>query len=277
MAIEFTKMHGAGNDYIYVNCMKSAPADPSELSRRLSPRHHSVGADGVILVLPSQIADCRMRIFNADGSEGEMCGNGVRCVAKFAYDNGIVPPEKRSVRVETGSGIKDIALIFGGAGNICGGVVDMGFASFDPASFRVGVPGDMTEYPIGDHRFTFVCMGVPHVVSFVEAPERIELEKIGPEIEFHPLFPQRTNVEFASVTAPDRIRLRVWERGSGITMACGTGGCAAVAAAVKLGLIEPERDVTVEYPGGDLIIRCGRDYRMTLTGEAVNVYRGIVD
>lgn len=277
MSIEFTKMHGAGNDYIYVNCMKSAPADPAALAVRLSPRHHSVGADGLILVCPSNVADCRMRIFNADGSEGEMCGNGVRCVAKFAYDQGIVPPGNRSVRVETGDGVKDIALIFNDAGEVTGGVVDMGCATFDPATFDVALPGEMTEYPIGDYRFTYVCMGVPHVVAFVEDAYAVDLERVGPWMETHPLFPKRTNVEFAKIVSPDRIVLRVWERGSGITMACGTGGCATVAAAVKLGLVPAQRDITVEYPGGDLLIRCWSDFRMTLTGEAVSVFRGIVD
>jgi diaminopimelate epimerase len=273
MKIEFVKMHGAGNDYIYVDCFKQTIADPSEVAILMSPRHFSVGSDGLILVMPSEVADGRMRIFNADGSEGKMCGNGIRCVAKFLYDEGYA--KKEVLKIETASGIKTLKLQV--QNGVCvGAAVDMGGASFTPERIPVVSDEPVIEREISGRSYTCVSMGNPHAVTFTTGIDNLDIETPGSELQNSPLFPQSVNVEFCEVTG-DGLKMRVWERGSGETMACGTGACASVAAAVKTGRIPAGKEIKVTLRGGVLYIKCGEDYSMTMTGEAKKVYTGIYE
>ncbi len=273
--MRFTKMHGAGNDYIYVNCMQGQPADPAALAVRLSDRHKGVGADGLVLICKSEVADAKMRMFNADGSEGKMCGNAIRCVGKYLYERGIA--EKTDLAVETLSGVKQLRLYTEG-GKVTRVRVDMGQAVFDPARIPVALPGsavvgERVHIAGGVHTITCVSMGNPHCVVF-EDPDEIDLAKLGPLFENDPLFPERVNTEFVKVIGHNRLKMRVWERGSGETMACGTGACAAVAAAVARGMFAKGQDVTVQLRGGELVINVGET--VFLTGEAVTVFEGEV-
>ena len=280
MELEFTKMHGCGNDYIYVDGFKYDILDKGELSKRLSDRHFSVGGDGVIYVCPSDKADAFMRMFNADGSEGKMCGNGVRCVAKFVYDYKI--SEKDKVKIETLSGIKTIELKIED-GKATGGTVDMGKAEFDPKKIPVNLPGKAViakEVNIGgrEYKITCVSMGNPHCVIFVPEDfdlEGFDIEKEGRIIEKAPLFPEGVNTEFVKVIGPDTLLMRVWERGSGETLACGTGACASVAAAVKNSLVCEGKPVTVKLLGGELSIVYTED-KILMTGNAVTAFHGTV-
>lgn len=280
MELEFTKMHGCGNDYIYVDGFKYDILDKGELSKRLSDRHFSVGGDGVIYVCPSDKADAFMRMFNADGSEGKMCGNGVRCVAKFVYDNKI--SEKDEVKIETLSGIKTIELKIEDE-KVTGGTVDMGKAEFDPKKIPVNLPGEAViakEVNIGgrEYKITCVSMGNPHCVIFVPEDfdlEGFDIEKEGRIIEKNPLFPEGVNTEFVKVVGPDTLLMRVWERGSGETLACGTGACASVAAAVKNSLVKAGEPVTVKLLGGELSIVYTED-KILMTGNAVTAFHGTV-
>ena len=276
--IAFTKMHGAGNDYIYIDLFgKSLDFDPADLARKMSPRHFSVGGDGVVLILSSKVADAQMRMFNLDGSEGKMCGNAIRCVAKYLSDHGLV--KKDVITIETLSGIKTLRLFFENA-LVKSVSVDMGQAVFAPHDIPVLFDGtEMVEEPVtvlGEHyRLTAVSMGNPHAVVFTDGVQELDLQKIGPKFENLSIFPERVNTEFVEVLDKSTLRMRVWERGSGETYACGTGACATVAAAVKTGRVPAGEEVTVRLIGGDLKIVVSSDYRVTMTGPANEVYQGV--
>lgn len=260
--MKFTKMQGLGNDYVYLDCTRGWPAGLPELARRMSDRHFGVGADGLICIGPSERADFSMRIFNADGSDGEMCGNGIRCVGKFVFDRGLTA--KTALTVETRAGVRQLLLHLKG-GAVSAVTVDMG----EP---RVGEP-----FPLDAGGSTWqvypVDVGNPHAVVFVEEPEALPLAELGPAFEHHPAFPNRVNTEFTAVESPGRLRLRVWERGSGETMACGTGACAAMAAAVRAGLCGREAELIL--PGGTLFLFWeGPGSPMSMTGPAVTVFHG---
>ena len=261
--MRFTKMHGLGNDYLYV--YGEVPENIAELSRRLSDRHFGAGSDGMIYISPSQLADYRMRIFNADGSEAKMCGNGIRCVGKYLYDKGYT--DKRHISIETLSGIKMLTLLTSG-GKVNYVTVDMGRA-------EVGVDESLE---VSDETvvYTPVSVGNPHAVIFVADADEIPLTSIGPQIEHYPAFPGGVNVEFVQVSGDNRLRMRVWERGSGITMACGTGACASAAAAVKKGYCSAGRPIAVRLDGGTLEITVHEDGRVKMTGPAATVYEGEV-
>ncbi len=279
MKIPFTKMQGIANDYIYVNCMERELPDPAEISRQMSPRHFSVGADGLVLICPSTVADAKMRIFNADGSEAQMCGNATRCVGKYLYDNGIC--KKNPLTLETLSGIKILEL-FTEKDQVTRVRVDMGIASTKPESLPVLFDGERMvnealEVDGTVYYMTAVSMGNPHAVTFLPRVDDLPLEKMGPKFENHPLFPQRVNTEFVRVIDPHTLEMRVWERGSGETFACGTGACATVAAAVLNGICPPDESVTVKLLGGDLEILCTKDMRLFMTGAATKVYDGVYE
>lgn len=280
MTLKFTKMHGAGNDYVYVSLFDQAIEDPSKLAKMLSHRRFGVGGDGVIFICPSEKADARMWMFNEDGSEGMMCGNGIRCVAKFIYDNGIVPPQKTTVTIDTKSGVKTVDLTVEN-GKATFAKVDMGKAVLNPADIPMKYDGEsVIGKPLTvdgkEVLVTAVSMGNPHCVTFVSDVDAIEIEKIGPKFEHHPAFPDRVNTEFVQVTDERTLRMRVWERGSGETWACGTGACAAVVAACENGLCKKGEDVTVCLKGGSLIINY-TDETVMMTGPAVTVFEGVTE
>ena len=276
--ISFTKMHGAANDYIYIDLFdKPLDFDPADLARKMSPRHFSVGGDGVVLILPGTVADAKMRMFNLDGSEGKMCGNAIRCVAKYLYDHDLV--KKDVITVETLSGVKTLRL-FVENGLVSRVSVKMGRAIFAPKDIPVLFDGaEMVEEPItvlGEHyRMTAVSMGNPHAVIFTDGVQNLDLSKIGPTFENLSIFPERVNTEFVEVLDKSTLRMRVWERGSGETYACGTGACATVAAAVKTGRVPAGEEVTVRLIGGDLTVTVSPDYDVTMTGGATEVYQGV--
>lgn len=282
MKINFTKMHGIGNDYIYVDCRNGLDFDPCKLSILMSPRHFSVGADGLVLICESDVADAKMRMFNADGSEGKMCGNAIRCVGKFLYDNGIV--KKDEISIETLSGIKYLKLKAEN-GKVRYVTVDMGFADFTPEKIPVINNEPMIDKPVTVNtpsgvynvKLTAVSMGNPHAVCYVDSIEDIDLQKIGPSFENLSIFPERVNTEFVKVENETTLSMRVWERGSGETFACGTGACAVVASSVKNGICRPDTDVTVKLIGGELIINCSSDMRITMTGKAEKAYEGVYE
>lgn len=276
--IEFTKMHGIGNDYIYIDCFKQNIDDPEHLARIMSPRRFSVGADGVILICPSDVADAKMRMFNLDGSEGKMCGNGIRCVGKYIYDNDIA--HKDTVTVETLSGIKTLSISQknGLAESL---TVDMGAAEFSCPEVPVVFSGDeMINKPVcvnkAVYNITAVSMGNPHAVIFCDDTDSLDLEKIGPLFENLPIFTEKVNTEFVKPINRRELCMRVWERGSGETFACGTGACASVAAAVRNGLAESGAEITVHLKGGDLYITYFND-RVLMRGPAEKVYEGVYE
>ncbi len=277
--IKFTKMHGIGNDYVYINCFEQSVRNPAELAVKMSPRRFSVGADGVILICPSNVADAKMRMFNLDGSEGKMCGNGIRCVGKFIYDNGIA--HKSKLTVETLSGIKTLEItdVNGKAASV---TVDMGCAEFTPAKIPVISDCDaVIDKPIivqgKQYNITAVSMGNPHAVVFCDEIDSLNLEAIGPEFEHHKMFPERVNTEFIRVIDDSTLQMRVWERGSGETFACGTGACAAVAAAVVNGHCKRDTEITVHLAGGDLFITYMCDGTVFMRGGAEKVFDGIYE
>lgn len=279
MKLAFTKMHGIGNDYIYVNCMERAPENPEEIARRLSPRHFAVGSDGLVLILPSTVADFRMRMFNADGSEGKMCGNATRCIGKYVYDNGLTG--KTELTLETLSGIKHLKL-FPENGKVVSVSVDMGAYILAPKDIPMTAQGaSFIDQPIEVHgetvRATALSVGNPHCVIFVEDERALDLEAIGPLYENLPLFPERVNTEFVRLIDRSTIAMRVWERGSGETYACGTGACAAASAAVLNGHCDADSPITVKLIGGDLSITVSSDGRITMTGPAAKVYDGVAE
>jgi len=283
--LEFTKMHGCGNDYIYVVATGTRPAEPAKLSRRLSDRHFGVGADGLIMLCPSTRADLRMEMYNADGSRGEMCGNGIRCVARLAYERGIA--RHNPLTVETDCGVKSIRLAIEG-NTVVAATVDMGAPILEGRDIPALADGKVINHTleVGERRetITAVSMGNPHCVIFVDDDQIFrmaddEFARVGRQFERHPFFPRGVNTEFVLALSRDRLKMRVWERGSGETMACGTGACAAVVAAVLTG--RAERKATVELRGGLLEIEWreqggGADH-VFMTGEAVEVFRGQVE
>lgn len=275
MLKKFTKMHGAGNDYIYFDCLQEELEDPAKAAIKLSDRHKGIGGDGIVMICKSDVADAKMRMFNADGSEGKMCGNAIRCVGKYLYDHKIV--QKTDVDIETLSGIKHLKL-FAEDGKVKLVRVDMGAASFDPRSLPVLLEGEVIDRAVkvagGEYRITCVSMGNPHCVVFAD-PDTTDVETLGRKFENDPIFPERVNTEFIKKIGENALQMRVWERGSGETMACGTGACAAAAAACACGVCEYGQDILVKLRGGDLIINIGETVYMT--GEAVTVFTGEVE
>lgn len=277
--MKFTKMQGIGNDYVYVNCFEETVADPERVSEIISDRHFGIGADGLVLIMPSDKADFRMRMFNADGSEGNMCGNATRCIGKFVYDNHLT--DKTSITLETRSGIKKLTL-YPENGKVKTVLVDMGKAVLKPADIPMNVSGDtFINKPITvDSKEVFitaVSMGNPHAVTYVDDVDSLELEKIGPSFENHPLFPERVNTEFIKILDESTMQMRVWERGSGETWACGTGACAATAASVLNGYFPHDKEITVKLRGGDLFITYKSDGTVLMRGPAETVFTGEID
>ncbi|MFI3312879.1 MAG: diaminopimelate epimerase [Eubacteriales bacterium] len=278
MKLNFTKMHGCGNDYIYFNCMEQELANPEEIAIALSHRHFAVGGDGIVMICASTVADAKMRMFNIDGSEGKMCGNAIRCVGKYLYDNKIVA--KTEIAIETLSGIKYLTL------TVCNDKVrsvkvDMGAPILVPTQIPVNMEGDIViSKPLTvdgkEYAITCVSMGNPHAIIFTTGVDDLELEKLGPKFENHPVFPERVNTEFAELRPDGVIRMRVWERGSGETFACGTGACATAVAAVLNGHKEKNQDITISLLGGDLSI-CVADETVWMTGPATKAFDGTVD
>ncbi len=279
MKISFTKMHGIGNDYIYVNCMQEELPNPGAVSMAMSPRHFAVGADGLVMICASTAADAKMRMFNADGSEGKMCGNAIRCVGKYLYDNGIVKKEQLSI--ETLSGIKYLKLNVEN-GKVQSVEVDMGKASLSCQAIPVIYHDDrMINVPVEvkgkNYHLTAVSMGNPHAVTFLDEIDSLDLEKMGPDFENHFIFPDRVNTEFVRVIDERTLQMRVWERGSGETFACGTGACATVVAAVMNGICKVNEPITVRLRGGELKIVCDDKLRVFMTGRAEKVYEGVYE
>lgn len=277
MTYSFTKMQGCGNDYLYFNCFDQPVEHPEQLSVTLSDRHFGVGGDGIVLIGPSAAADAQMRMFNADGSEGNMCGNAIRCVGKYLYDRGIV--KKEVLTVETKSGVKSLALHLKG-GQVDTVTVQMGKAVLYPPEIPVRIDkpivvGEPVRIGSAEYAVTCVSMGNPHCVVFCEDPYTVDLPRLGPEFENHPLFPQRVNTEFVQVNSPSLLTMRVWERGSGETWACGTGACAAAVAAVLNGHCDQNEDIAVKLRGGTLTIRY-TDEQVYMTGPARVVFEGVV-
>lgn len=278
MVLNFTKMHGIGNDYIYFNCFETPIDAPETLAVQLSDRHFSIGGDGIVLICPSDSADAKMRMFNIDGSEGKMCGNAIRCVGKYIYDHGIA--KKDTVRIETLSGIKTLKLQI--KNGVCvGATVDMENAILAPKQIPVLLEGEKivsVPYVIdgAEYAITCVSMGNPHCVVFMDDVENLPLEKIGPSFENAPIFPDRTNTEFIRVIDSTHLRMRVWERGSGETWACGTGACASVVAAVLNGYCPINTDISVQLNGGTLIIKYTGE-TVYMTGPAAVAFEGFVE
>ncbi len=271
LAMRFTKMHGAGNDYIYVDLRREKVPDPAALARAVSDRHTGVGADGLILIAPSEEADFRMIMFNADGSEGEMCGNGIRCIGKYVYDHGLT--KKKEIAVETPGGRVELVL-HARNGEVREVTVDMGAPRPIPKSFHVradGVRRFLRERADGTEGFV-VSMGNPHFVVPVDSAERAPVAERGPVLEKHPDFPSRVNVEFVEIVGPGHARQRTWERGSGETLACGSGACAVAAALAEHGLTG--RRLRVDLRGGTLGIEVAPDGRLLMTGPAVEIFSG---
>ena len=278
--MKFTKMQGIGNDYIYVNCFEEQVVNPEQLSVRLSDRRFGIGGDGLILIMPSQIADFKMRIFNADGSEAMMCGNGTRCIGKYVYEHGLT--NKTHITLETNSGIKYLELHCTGD-QVTSVTVDMGKAILTPR--EIPVESDSQEpfvakpVEVGDRleRLTCVSVGNPHAVVFCDRVEDLDLEKLGPLFEHHAIFPDRVNTEFVRVIDDHTLQMRVWERGSGETLACGTGACATTVAAVLNGYCPQGEPILVKLRGGDLTITYQADGTVMMTGPAEEVFQGEIN
>jgi diaminopimelate epimerase len=286
--MKFTKMHGIGNDYVFVDCFHERVTNPAKVARAISDRHFGVGSDGLILICPSKKADAQMRIFNADGSEAEMCGNGIRCVAKYVYEHKLAKPRESiamgngtkytaSLKIDTGAGILTVGLALRGkiAQKVC---VNMGEPKFRPKEIPVNLAGErVIEHKIeiaGEElAMTCVSMSNPHAVFFCDDVAAVELERIGPEIENHELFPKRTNVHFVEIETKSRFKMRTWERGSGITLACGTGACACAVAAAVTGRCD--RVSTAQLPGGQLQLNWStEDNCVYMTGPAIEAFTG---
>lgn len=279
MNMKFTKMHGCGNDYVYVDCTDEMIENPSEVSKYVSDRHFGIGSDGLILICSSETADFRMAMYNADGSEGAMCGNGIRCVAKYVYDKGLT--DKKNISIETKSGIKELELTVED-GKVSLVKVNMGAPILNAKDIPVDVDTEKcidSDINIDgkDYKITCVSMGNPHAVTFIdEDVKTFPIEKIGPKFENHPMFPDRVNTEFVQVLNRHEVNMRVWERGSGETLACGTGTCATVVACVLNGLTDDE--VTVHLLGGDLFIKYDRENdTVWMTGPAVIAFEGTIE
>ncbi len=277
--MKVTKMRGCGDDYVYINCFEEKVADPEKLAQAMSDRHFGIGSDGIVLIMPSEVADCRMRMFNADGSEAEMCGNASRCVGKYVYDRGIV--KKNPVRLETMCGIKVIEVHTDAEGKAETLTVDMGEPILAPKDIPVVADSepvvDLTLSSCGkDFDFTCVSMGNPHAVTFIDTPvKEFEVEKYGPSLEVDSHFPRKANIEFVEIVDETHLRMRVWERGTGETLACGTGTCATVVASNIKGIC-PRVPVEVELVGGKLTIEWKpEDNHVYMTGPATFVFDGV--
>ncbi len=273
--IRFTKMHGIGNDYIYINCMESVPERLPDLAREMSDRHMGVGGDGIVLICPSDVADFRMRMFSNDGSEARMCGNASRCIAKYVHDHGLT--RNNPISLETLSGIKALSLNMEGD-EVASVTVDMGEPSMDKEVIPVIAEEDRVvekpvSTPFGEVNVTAVSMGNPHGVIFVDRIEDVPFDQLGPYMERHEMWPDRANIEFAQVLGPENIRMRVWERGTGETLACGTGACATAVAAVLTG--RTGKSVTLHLRGGDLHIELADNGHVMMTGPAEEVFEGV--
>ena len=276
--MRFTKMQGIGNDYVYVNCLEEPVDNPVSLARMVSDRHFGIGSDGLILIRPSAKADFFMEMFNADGSRSAMCGNGIRCVGKYVYDHGLT--DKTEITVNTLAGVKHLSLGVED-GSVTMVTVDMGEPCLEAA--RIPVVADSSPVvaqpiEVAGRRFEMTCvsMGNPHAVVFVERTADFPVEEVGRPFEFHPAFPERVNAEFVEVLGRDEVNMRVWERGTGETLACGTGACASVVACILNGLTDDE--VTLHLLGGDLRVRWDRDAnRVFMTGPAATVFEGEID
>lgn len=275
--MKFTKMHGAGNDYVYVDCFaEKVPADVAETARRMSDRHFGIGGDGLVLICPSERADARMRMFNADGSESEMCGNASRCVAKYLYDHGIA--KKEELRLETGRGVLTLRVEVE-KGKVERVRVNMAAPILKSSEIPTTLPGDppvRAPLEVAGRKLEVTCvsMGNPHCITFVDEITDDWVLGVGPKIEVHPAFPRKINAEFVQVISPREIRMRVWERGSGETLACGTGACASAVAAVLNGLCE--RKVLCHLPGGDLTLEWSESEGVVyMTGPAKEVFSGV--
>ncbi len=290
--MRFTKMHGCGNDYVYVDCFAEPfPKNTASLAKAMSDRHFGIGSDGLILVCPSETADVRMRMFNADGSEAEMCGNGIRCVAKLAFDRGLT--KKNPMKVQTGRGVLTLQLKLH-EGKVQRVTVNMGQPVLDADKIPVSLPqppeaNRIVDFPLDkyialespagwmqkcglDSRMTCVSTGNPHAIIFCQSVDAVPLETIGPILETHPVFPRRINVHFVEVQSATMVKMRTWERGSGITLACGTGACAVAVAAALTG--RTDRRVLAHLPGGDLELDWNADDHVYMTGPAEEVFSG---
>ena len=276
--MKFTKMHGLGNDYVYVNCFQEKIENPSKVAKYVSDRHFGIGSDGLIMINPSEVADFEMEMYNADGSRGEMCGNGIRCVAKYVYDYGLT--DKTSISVETLGGIKYLDLTVKD-GKVIMVKVDMGTPILKTELIPIVADGDMVvNEPIivdrTEYRMTGVSMGNPHAVIYMDNIKDLNLDQLGPKFENHERFPKRINTEFVKFIDRHTLEMRVWERGSGETMACGTGACAVAVASILNGLTEEK--VTVKLLGGDLQIEWDREEdKVYMTGPATTVFDGEID
>lgn len=277
--MKFTKMHGIGNDYIYVNCFEEKVDNPEKVSIYVSDRRKGIGSDGLVLIMPSDKADFRMRIFNADGSEAMMCGNATRCIGKYVYDKGLT--DKTEITLETNSGIKYLTL-FPENGKVEFVEVDMGKAILTPKDIPVNSDKESSisepvEVDGKEYKITCVSMGNPHAIVYMDDIKDLELEKIGPSFENHKLFPDRINTEFIEVIDSHTLNMRVWERGSGETFACGTGACASVVASVLNGYCNHDEEVTVHLRGGDLKITWNSDGTVIMKGPAALICDGDID
>jgi diaminopimelate epimerase len=278
MSLKFTKMHGLANDYVYVSLFDQMVDDPAELAKVISDRHRGVGGDGLILVGPPEASDAhvRMQIFNADGSRAEMCGNGIRCVAKLVYERGWA--RENPMRVQTDAGVLPLDLTVDEAGEVSEVRVDMGPPVLDPQKIPVALGGDKVvgmSIPLAGKVLSVTCVSIgnPHAVFFTDALARVPLGDWGPKLERHPLFPRRMNVHFAQVHKPDRVKMITWERGSGQTLACGSGACAVCVAGVLNG--KTQRTITVQLPGGDLSLEWDeKSSHVFMTGPATEVFTG---
>ena len=273
--MKFTKMHGAGNDYIYIDCFDEYVENPEEMSKQLSNRHFGIGADGIVLIKPSVVADCSMNIYNADGSQAEMCGNAVRCVAKYIYAN---KKKRDRIKIDTLSGIK-VVEIHSKDGKAIGGTVNMGKPILNgrhiPTRYGMSVVKDqILDIDDNDYKITCLSMGNPHCVVFCDDIDRLDLNKIGPLFEHHEMFPERINTEFVEIVDENHLKMRVWERGSGETLACGTGACAVAVASVINGICRKEEIIKIQARGGVLSVKWHEDDNVYLTGEAVEVFTG---
>lgn len=277
--MKFTKMQGIGNDYVYVNCFKEKVEDPGEAAIKVSDRHFGIGSDGLILIKPSEVADFQMDMYNADGSRGAMCGNGIRCVAKYVYDYGLT--DKTSISVETASGIKYLDLTVEN-GKVALVKVNMGAPILEAKKIPVvSEKEQVINEPLlidgKEYRITGVSMGNPHAITYIDDVKGLDIEKIGPKFEFHPAFPDRVNTEFVKVLDDHTVEMRVWERGSGETLACGTGACAVAVASILNGYVK-EEEVTVKLLGGDLKIYWDRKENLVyMTGPAAVVFDGEIE
>lgn len=279
MKFSFTKMHGTGNDYVYVDLFQQKLENQAEVAKVVSDRHFGIGADGLICIAPSETADCRMIMYNADGSEGAMCGNGIRCVAKYVYDHGIV--RKDHMSVETKSGIKQLELTVED-GKAVYVKVNMGEAVLKPSEIPVQAEGEdfiARQIEAGGENYTVTCvsMGNPHCVVFTEGIDGMDLEKTGPLFENHPLFPDRINTEFVEVLDDHTLKMRVWERGSGETISCGTGTCAAAVAAVLNGHCPRGEEIEVRIRGGALYDTYLENGEVLMKGPATEVFQGEIE